>query len=46
MHALTKKDVLIEDKLFATLGTTVGKLRIADTDTSKPGKEVLINDTI
>lgn len=46
MQSLTKKEVLIEDKLFATLGTTVGKLRIADPDTSKPGKEVLINDTI
>lgn len=28
MNALTRKGVLVEDKLFATLGTSVGKLRI------------------
>lgn len=47
MHALTNKDILVEDKLFATLGTAVGKMYIAPVDETSPvGKEVLINDTI
>ncbi len=28
MHALTGKDILIEDKLFATLGTAVGEMKM------------------
>ncbi|AHB40925.1 hypothetical protein P148_SR1C00001G0110 [candidate division SR1 bacterium RAAC1_SR1_1] len=46
LNALTKKGVLAEDKLFATLGTNVGKLyMITDPETGR-GKEILINDTI
>ena len=44
MKSLTNKDVLIEDKLFATLGTTVGKIYYPS-NTGK-GMEILINDTI
>ena len=44
MRALTKKEVLIEDKLFATLWTNVWKMYIQKEDWT--GKEVLINDTI
>jgi GTP-binding protein HflX len=44
MNALTHKGVLVEDKLFATLGTSVGKLWIEEKDGQ--WKEVLINDTI
>ena len=44
MNALTHKGVLVEDKLFATLWTSVGKLWIEQQDGQ--GKEVLINDTI
>jgi GTP-binding protein HflX len=44
MKRLTGKDVLIEDKLFATLGTNVGQLYIPSM-TGK-GKTILINDTI
>lgn len=47
MHALTSKDILVENKLFATLGTSVGKMYIAPKDeTQGKGKEILINDTI
>lgn len=53
MNALTNKWVLVEDKLFATLGTDVGKVWLdysntIDTKsrTYTPWKEVLINDTI
>jgi len=47
----TKKWVLAEDKLFATLGTSVGKMFIEATYDEKtnvyiPPKEILINDTI
>jgi GTP-binding protein HflX len=45
MNALTHKGVLAENKLFATLGTSVGKTYIAAEDGSL-GTEVLINDTI
>ncbi|MFK7779556.1 MAG: GTPase HflX [Candidatus Gracilibacteria bacterium] len=50
-NSLTKKGVLVEDKLFATLGTSVGKMFIEATYDEKTGvyippKEVLINDTI
>ena len=40
MNALTKADVLIEDKLFATLDTTTRKLRL------KNGETVLLSDTV
>lgn len=47
MHALTSKDILVENKLFATLWTAVGRMYIAPTDeTQGKGKEILINDTI
>ncbi len=50
-NALTKKWVLAEDKLFATLGTSVGKMFVPATYNEKTGayippKEILINDTI
>ncbi|MCT4617768.1 MAG: GTPase HflX [Candidatus Gracilibacteria bacterium] len=44
LNSITKKGVLAEDKLFATLGTDVGKMYIPS-DTGK-GKEILLNDTI
>ena len=40
MNALTGADVLIEDKLFATLDTTTRKLRL------KNGETVLLSDTV
>jgi len=43
-HALTGKDVFVEDKLFATLGTNVGQLYIPAE--SGKGETILINDTI
>ncbi len=50
LNALTKKWVLAEDKLFATLGTSVGKMWIApkttQNDTYERGVEVLLSDTI
>ncbi len=45
-NTLTKKWVLAEDKLFATLGTSVGKLWLTDPEAMSKGKEVLMNDTI
>jgi len=50
-NSLTKKWVLAEDKLFATLWTSVWKMFIEasyEVDTYKyiPAKEILINDTI
>lgn len=45
MNSLTNKWVLVEDKLFATLGTDVGKLYIPNMTGGK-GTEILINDTI
>ncbi len=42
-NSLTKKWVLAEDKLFATLGTSVGKVWVSD---DARGKEILLNDTI
>ncbi|EKE29935.1 MAG: hypothetical protein ACD_2C00073G0023 [uncultured bacterium (gcode 4)] len=44
MNALTHKWVLAENKLFATLWTSVGKMYIETPDYK--GKEVLLNDTI
>ncbi|MDD2487382.1 MAG: GTPase HflX [Candidatus Gracilibacteria bacterium] len=43
MNALTHKGVLSENKLFATLGTSVGKMFI---ETENGGHEILMNDTI
>lgn len=46
LNAITPKNVLVENKLFATLGTNVGKMFVF-TDMEKwIGKEVLLNDTI
>lgn len=50
-NALTNKWVLAEDKLFATLGTSVGKMFVPATYNEQTGvyippKEILINDTI
>ncbi|MDD2871547.1 MAG: GTPase HflX [Candidatus Gracilibacteria bacterium] len=50
-NSLTKKGVLAEDKLFATLGTSVGKMFIEASYEETTGKyiaprEILINDTI
>ena len=50
-NALTRKWVLAEDKLFATLGTSVGKMFIeadynVETGEYIPPREILINDTI
>ncbi|MDQ7022733.1 MAG: GTPase [Candidatus Gracilibacteria bacterium] len=47
----TKKGVLAEDKLFATLGTSVGKMFVEASYDEKtnvyiPPKEILVNDTI
>lgn len=48
MNALTHKGVLAENKLFATLGTSVGKMYVApsDPESCERGTEVLVNDTI
>lgn len=46
LNSLTKKWVLAEDKLFATLWTNVGKLYVITDPETGRGKEVLINDTI
>jgi len=46
LNALTKKWVLAENKLFATLGTNVGKLFLMTDPLMGKGKEILFNDTI
>lgn len=52
LNSLTKKWVLAENKLFATLGTHVGNVYIMDPSPRSTagqaglGKEVLLNDTI
>lgn len=48
MNALTHKGVLAEDKLFATLGTSVGKMYVPpeDPESCERGTEILLNDTI
>jgi GTP-binding protein HflX len=43
---LTKKGVLAENKLFATLWTNVGNLYIITDPVLGTGKEILLNDTI
>ncbi len=49
-NLLTKKQVIAEDKLFATLGTHVGKLYLAGDATSESGyqsgMQLLLSDTI
>jgi len=42
-HALTKKDILVADKLFATLTTSVGKMTLC---AHEKWHDVLVNDTI
>lgn len=44
MNALCHKGVLSEDKLFATLGTSVGRVDVYVSDTQY--QTILINDTI
>lgn len=48
MNALTHKGVIAENKLFATLGTSVGKMYVPpdDPESCDRGEEVLVNDTI
>lgn len=46
LNTLTKKWVLAENKLFATLWTNVGKLYIITDPSTGLGKEILFNDTI
>ena len=50
LNILTGKWVLAEDKLFATLGTSVGKLWLEPKnqidEVYTPGKEILLSDTI
>ncbi|MEI7558247.1 MAG: GTPase HflX [bacterium] len=46
LNAMTKKGILAENKLFATLGTHVGKLYIMTDPETGQGKEILLNDTI
>ncbi len=46
LNAMTKKGILAENKLFATLWTHVGKLYIMTDPETGQGKEILLNDTI
>ncbi len=46
LNAMTKKGILAENKLFATLWTHVGKLYIMTNPETGQGKEILLNDTI
>ena len=46
LNAMTKKWILAENKLFATLWTHVGKLYIMTNSETGQGKEILLNDTI
>jgi len=46
LNAMTKKWVLAENKLFATLGTNVGKMYVFTDPEKWIWKEVLLNDTI
>lgn len=43
---MTKKGILAENKLFATLGTHVGNLYIMKNPETGEWKEILLNDTI
>ncbi len=46
LNSLTNKWVLAENKLFATLGTNVGKIWMMKDPEQWTGKEILLNDTI
>ena len=46
LNGLTKKWVLAENKLFATLGTNVGNLYVITDPVTWRWKEILLNDTI
>lgn len=46
LNVMTKKGILAENKLFATLGTHVGKLYIIKNPETGEWKEILLNDTI
>lgn len=46
LNGLTKKGVLAENKLFATLGTNVGNMYLITDPVMGTGKEILLNDTI
>jgi len=46
LNIITKKNVLAENKLFATLGTNVGKMFIFTDMEKGQWKEILLNDTI
>lgn len=46
LNFMTKKGVLAENKLFATLGTNVGKCYLITNPETWLGKEILLNDTI
>ncbi len=46
LNVMTKKWVLVENKLFATLWTNVGKLYVMTNPETGQGKELLLNDTI
>lgn len=46
LNAMTKKGVLAENKLFATLWTNVWKCYLITDPTTWLGKEILLNDTI
>lgn len=46
LNAMTRKGVLAENKLFATLGTNVGKTYLITDPSTGLGKEILLNDTI
>jgi len=46
LNGLTRKWVLAENKLFATLGTNVWNLYVMSDPVTGRGKEILLNDTI
>ena len=46
LNGLTRKGILAENKLFATLGTNVGNLYVITDPLTWRGKEFLLNDTI
>lgn len=46
LHALTGRDVLVENKLFATLGTTAARMFLWTNKDEGKGKDVLVHDTI
>ncbi len=46
LNSLTNKKVLAEDKLFATLGTSVWKMFVFTDSEKWIGKEILLSDTI